>query len=169
MAARVGKQKRYAALALLTLDQFPGCLTSNRLEPSICSSMVPSITAKMSALTWQFCAESKHRRMMDKWVKTFSPSVILQGHVCLQTSMRHRTIPLEMTIPTPVWPHEKALLLIHCYHTTLQLPLKNFSLSLPLEKWANYHNFKLFPITRREHKSKKGLKNKKTTAFRSPT
>ena len=101
----------------------------NMLKLSICPTLVPPITIKMRALMWQYCGKLKYRRMIDKWVKT-SSSVILQGHLYLQTSLGARTAPLEIIFPTPVLPHEKPLLLIHCYYTTCQRTSKNFSVRL---------------------------------------
>jgi len=82
---------------------------------------------------------------------------------------RSRDCDLEMTFPTPVLPCEKALLLTHCYYTTLQHTSENFSLRpAHLENGTTVTTFKLLPVTARGKEGiKEGLKQNKT-AFRSP-
>lgn len=83
----------------------------------------------MRALMGQYQGKLTFWEMMGKMDKDF-----LSSHLSLRPPI-HSTVPgrlgialLEMTFPTPAWPPKKALLLIHCYYTTLQPTSKNCSI-----------------------------------------
>ena len=93
----------------------------------------------------------KYWEMMDKDYLSFYASL---GPPIHSTFSGRRGIPLlEMTFPVYVWPPKQALLLIHCYYTTLQVSSENCPMRFAhIENWANCHNFKWSPLTRRGNK-----------------
>ena len=93
----------------------------------------------------------KYWEMMDKDYLSFYVSLGAPIH---STFSGRRGIPLlEVTFPVHVWPPKQAFLLIHCYYTTLQVSSENCPMRFAhIENWANCHNFKWSPLTRRGNK-----------------